>query len=123
MGKHVGGYCNNRKALAKQINQEQMLHISEYLTPNLIASFVLTLYQNTDMTIDEIHYLCSQVEELWVRSSDEGWNIRENCYELTGVDVRRYSDTGTIIYDEKYRPMTMAQRAERVRKERLQDGK
>lgn len=113
-------HYNNRKALAKQINQEQMLHISEYLTPNLIASFVLTLYQNTDMTIDEIHYLCSQVEELWVRSSDEGWNIRENCYELTGVDVRRYSDTGTIIYDEKYRPMTMAQRAERVRKERMQ---
>jgi hypothetical protein len=113
-------HYNNRKALAKQINQEQMLHISEYLTPNLIASFVLTLYQNTDMTIDEIHYLCSQVEELWVRSTDEGWNIRENCYELTGVDVRRYSDTGTIIYDEKYRPMTMAQRAERVRKERMQ---
>jgi hypothetical protein len=113
-------HYNNRKALAKQISQEQMLHISEYLTPNLIASFVLTLYQNTDMTIDEIHYLCSQVEELWVRSTDEGWNIRENCYELTGVDVRRYSDTGTIIYDEKYRPMTMAQRAERVRKERMQ---
>ena len=112
-------HYNNKRSINKQVDAEKMRFISEWVVPNMVASFTLTLYQNTDMTIDEIHYLCSQVEELWIRSTNEGWNIRDNCYELTGIDVRRYSDTGEIIYDDKYRPMTMAERAERVRKEVL----
>ena len=111
-------YYNNSKALAKQIDFGKMQKIAEYVAPNLIASFALTLYQNTDMPIDDIHYLCSQMEELWVRSEGEGWDIKQNCFELTGIDVRRYSETGNIEYNEKYKPMTMAQRAERVRRER-----
>lgn len=112
-------FYNNRKAFDKQALLAQMRKVSEFVAPNLIASFVLTLYQNTDMPLDDIHYLCSQMEDLWVRSSNEGWNIRENCFELTGVDVRRYSETGEIVYLEKYRAHSMAQHAEYKRQERL----
>lgn len=114
-----GGYYNSRKSMAKTANAATMRHISEFVTPNLIASFVLTLYKNTDMSIDEIHYLCSQVEELWVRSTEEGWNIRENCYELTEIDVRRFSETGRIGYNPKFMKHTMAQHAEYMRLERM----
>lgn len=112
-------FYNNRKAFEKQALVKQMQKVSEYVAPNLIASFCLTLYENTDMSTDDIHYLCSQVEDLWVRSTDEGWDIRQNCFDLTGIDVRRYSETGQIIYLEKYKPMTMAQKAEFKRQERL----
>ena len=112
-------HYNNWKAIAKQVDFDKMQHIAEYVAPNLIASFALTLYQNTDMPVMDIHYLCSQMEELWIRSEREGWDIKQNCYDLTKIDVRRWSETGNIEYDDRYKSMTMAQRAERVRKEVL----
>lgn len=115
-------HYNNKRAIAKQVDFAKMQRIAEFVAPNLIASFCLTLYDNTDMSLDDIHYLCSQMEELWTRSEKEGWNIQQNCYDLTGVDVRRWSETGNIEYNDKFKPMTMAQRAERVRKERAQNG-
>ena len=118
MGKKRGGYYNNRMAIAKQTDADKMRHIAEFVGPNLISSFALSLYSNTDMSIDDIHYICSQVQDLWIRSTNEGWNIRENCYELTGIDVRRWSDTGIIEYDARKRRHTMAEVAEYRRSHR-----
>jgi len=57
------------------------------MAPKLIAAFALVLYENTDMDPEQIEDLCAQVAPLYNRAQDEGWDIRENCYKLTGVNV------------------------------------
>lgn len=61
-----------------------------YVTPNLIASFALTLYDKTDMSIEDIENMLVDVQELWNRSTQEGWDIKQNCLELLGIDVRHW---------------------------------
>ena len=115
-------YYNSRKAIEKQVDFGKMQRIAEYVAPNLIASFCLALKYNTDMSNDDIHYICSMVEEIWIQSEEEGRNIRQECYDEVDIDVRRWSETGNIEYIDRFKPMTMAQRAERVRKEKMQNG-
>lgn len=112
-------HYNNWKAIAKQVDFDRMQHIAEYVSPNLIASFCLALKYNTDMSNDDIHYICSMVEEIWIQSENDGRDIRQECYDEVDIDVRRWSEKGNIGYFDKFKPMTMAQRAERVRKEVL----
>lgn len=61
-----------------------------YVTPNLLASFALTLYDKTDLSVDDIEALLVDVQELWNRSTLEGWDIKQNCKELLDIDVRHW---------------------------------
>lgn len=61
-----------------------------YVAPNLIASFALTLYDKTDLSVDDIESLLVDVQELWNRSTEEGWDIKKNCSELLDIDVQHW---------------------------------
>jgi hypothetical protein len=65
-------------------------YYATYVTPNLMASFALTLYDKTDMSKDDIKEMLVDVQELWDRSTREGWDIKENCRELLDIDVRHW---------------------------------
>jgi hypothetical protein len=65
-------------------------HYATFVAPNLLASFALTLYDKTDMSEDDIADLLVDVQELWNRSTAEGWDIKQNCLELLGIDVRHW---------------------------------
>ena len=65
-------------------------HYATFVTPNLMASFALTLYDKTDMSIEDIEEMMVAVQELWNRSTEEGWDIKKNCLDLLGIDVRHW---------------------------------
>ena len=111
-------HYNNSRAIAKQIDFGKMQKISEYVAPNLIASFCIALKHNTDMSNDDIHYICSMVEEIWLQSEYEGRDIKQECYDEVDIDVRRWSEEGNIGYHDKYKKKCMAQWAEMKRSER-----
>lgn len=73
--------------------------IVEDYTPRLLSSFALTLYSSTDMSIDDIKYTMEQCDQLWRRAQAEGWDIRQNCLELTGIDVMHWREAGNIQYE------------------------
>lgn len=57
------------------------------MAPKMIAAFALVLYENTELSTDRINELCAEVAPLYDRADREGWDIRENCYERTGINV------------------------------------
>ncbi len=65
-------------------------HYATHVAPNLIASFALTLYDKTDMSVEDIEGILADVQDLWNRSTQEGWDIRQNCFELLNIDVRHW---------------------------------
>ena len=57
------------------------------MAPKMIAAFALVLYENTNLSRDDIEDLCSKVAPLYERAEAEGWDIRKNCSELLDIDV------------------------------------
>lgn len=84
----------------KGLDRAIMSHIVEWYTPRMIASFALTLYENTDMSVDEIKCMCKECDQLWRRAEREGWDIKKNCFDLTGIDVVPFSQSGNIDYGD-----------------------
>ena len=76
-------YHGGNKSAGRALNE----HYVKFVAPNLLASFCLVLYDKTNMDVDDIQYLVSQVAPLWNRSIEEGWDIRKNCKELLDIDV------------------------------------
>lgn len=70
-----------------------------YAVPRIYAAFCLVLYDKYQWEADEIAEAIAASEALWARSSQEGWDIRQNCLECTGIDVLHFKETGTITYD------------------------
>lgn len=90
--KFHGGSKNRDKMLMKQYIR--------YVAPHMMASFALTLYERTNIPLDDIKELCIAIDELWNRSIAEGWDIIANCRELTGLDMRSYIDYKREAGDE-----------------------
>lgn len=82
----------------KGLDKAVINQIVEWYTPRMLASFALTLYDKTDMSNDDIKYMMEQTDQLWRRAQAEGWDIRQNCYDLTGIDVRHWREVGNIQY-------------------------
>lgn len=82
--KYHGGNKTKDKMIAMQY--------ARYVAPHLMASFALTLYEKTDMSLDDIEDLCVAVNDLWNRSTVEGWDICQNCKELTNLDMKSWID-------------------------------
>ena len=66
------------------------MYYAKYVAPHLMASFALTLYDKTDLSVEDITNLCIDVNDLWTRSTAEGWDICKNCEELTGIDMKSW---------------------------------
>ena len=66
------------------------------MAPKLIAAFALVLYDQTDLDVDSITALCNEIEPLYERAEREGWDIRKNCLELTGIDCFHYMERGKV---------------------------
>lgn len=64
------------------------------MAPKMVAAFALVLYEQTDMTPEQIGELCNQVVPLYERAEQEGWDIRQNCHDLTGIDCWHYMERG-----------------------------
>lgn len=64
------------------------------MAPKMVAAFALVLYEQTDMTPEQIGELCNQVAPLYERAEQEGWDIRANCKELLDLDVYHYMERG-----------------------------
>lgn len=80
-------------ARARMTQQELLLQRKAYeMAPKLVAAFALVLYENTDLSNDDISDLCDKIAPLYERSQAEGWDIRKNCYELTGINVYHDSE-------------------------------
>lgn len=90
-------YHHKKKGLERAI----MSHIVEWYTPRMIASFALTLYEHTEMSKEDIVYMCKECDQLWRRAEQEGWDIKQNCFELTGIDVMPFSKKGDIDYGDE----------------------
>lgn len=71
----------------RQKDREVAQHYITYVAPNLLASFALVLSEHTDMSNDDIAYMIEQTQEMWNRSTREGWNIRKRCADLLDIDV------------------------------------
>lgn len=80
--KFHGGNNKKEKLLA--------MHYAKFIAPHLMASFALTLYDKTDMEIDDIADMCVEVNDLWNRASVEGWDIIQNCEDLTGINMKSW---------------------------------
>ena len=74
------------------LDKAVMEQIVKWYTPHMIASFALTLYDKTDMSIDDIKYMCVECDKLWRRAEKEGWDILQNCESLTGIVVKHITD-------------------------------
>lgn len=66
------------------------MHYAKFVAPHLMASFALTLYDKTDMSVDDIADMCVEVNDLWNRASQEGWDIVKNCEDLTGINMKSW---------------------------------
>lgn len=71
-----------------------------YVVPRIYAAFCLTLYDKYQWDKEQIAEAIAATEALWVRSSEEGWDIRANCLECTDIDVIHFKETGRITYEE-----------------------
>lgn len=80
-------------ARARMTQQELLLQRKAYeMAPKMIAAFALVLYENTNLSNDDILDLCDKIAPLYDRAQAEGWDIRKNCYELTGINVYHDSE-------------------------------
>ena len=71
----------------RQIERDVAQHYAMFVAPNLLASFALVLFENTNMNPDDIAYMIEQTQALWNRASSEGWDIRQRCSDLLDIDV------------------------------------
>ena len=70
-----------------------------YAVPRIYAAFCLVLYDKYQWEPEQIQEAIAASDELWDRSSKEGWDIRENCLECTGINVIHFKQTGQITYE------------------------
>jgi hypothetical protein len=66
------------------------------MAPKMIAAFVLVLYDDKELNlpVEKINELVCQVAPLYERAEAEGWDIRQNCHDLTGIDCFHYMERG-----------------------------
>jgi len=120
MGKNKGHY-NNYTSYKRTREGALMTEYISYCAPHCYAAFALTLYDKYKWDADEIAECIIAADELWDRAQKEDWDLLENCYECTDIDLRHFRETGRIMRLGRDEAMTMAQRAERVRRERMQN--
>lgn len=63
---------------------------------NNYRAFCLVLYDKYKWEPDEIAECVAAADELWDRAAREGWDIKANCAECTGIDVTHFRDSGRI---------------------------
>ena len=71
----------------RQKERDIAQHYITFVVPHCLAAFALVLYQNTDMSNDDIAYMIEQTQALWNQSTNEGWDIRQRCSDLLDIDV------------------------------------
>lgn len=91
-----GSYYNNRRNAFRSDQKAFMTSVISYITPHLYSAFALTLYDKYGWEPEQIVECVKATEELWDRSTREGWDIKQNCMECTGIDVIHFKDTGRI---------------------------
>ena len=68
------------------------------MAPKMVAAFALVLYDDKELNLplEKINELCNQVAPLYERAEREGWDIRQNCHDLTGIDCWHYMERGKV---------------------------
>ena len=91
-----GGYYNNYRAFKRTRDGVLASEYLNYVVPHCYSAFILTLYDKYKWEQDEIVECIKEADELWRRSQQEGWDIKQNCFECTKIDVIHFRDTGRI---------------------------
>jgi len=71
--------------------------ISEKIVPDVYASLILAMYDGLKLEPEDIERVVLRSQEIWNDSYNNGWDMKENCLECTGIDVRYYKSTGNIV--------------------------
>ena len=95
MGMH-GSFTNNKRNAFRRDQKALMESIMNYVVPHVYSAFCLVLYDKYGWEPEQITECVKESEELWDRSTKEGWDIKQNCLECTGIDVIHFRDTGRI---------------------------
>lgn len=99
MGMH-GSFYNSRKAQMKKMDKMMMDSYIKYVAPHIYAAFCLILYDKYGWEQDQIEECVVESQLLWDRSQKEGWDIKENCYQCTGINVVSFKETGNFVEGE-----------------------
>lgn len=91
-----GGFYNNYTAYKRTREGVLAAEYLNYVVPHCYSAFILTLYDKYKWEPDEIVECIIATDELWARAGREGWDIKQNCLECTGIDVTHFRDTGRI---------------------------
>ena len=47
--------------------------------------------------VEDIERVVKRSQDIWSEYTANGWDIKASCEECTGIDVRYYKTTGTIV--------------------------
>ena len=71
--------------------------LSEKMIPDIYASIILAMYDGLKLEPEDIKAVVLRSQQIWNDSSVGGWDMKENCLECTGIDVRYFKSTGNIV--------------------------
>lgn len=71
--------------------------LCEKLVPDVYASIILAMYDGLRLEPDEIEAVVLRSQQIWHDSTEGGWDMKENCLECTGIDVRYFKSSGNIV--------------------------
>lgn len=92
-----GKFHNNNKGALQQKEKLFITRISEKIVPDVYASLILAMYDELKLDPDVIEKVVLRSQELWRDSEANKWDMKDNCLECTGIEVRHYKKTGNII--------------------------
>lgn len=95
-GKGRSGHYNNYRAYQRTHEGLMAKEYISYVAPHLYSAFCLVLYDKYKWEPDQIAECVAAADELWDRAAREGWDIKANCAECTGIDVTHFRDSGSI---------------------------
>lgn len=59
----------------------------DQIVADLMASFAVVLFNDTNMESDDIAHLLGRIQEEWDRHSFYGYDMVEYCDQITGINV------------------------------------
>jgi len=81
---------NQQRAVAKvmgEMRYEEFRNICKNTTPALYAAIAMALYEK-GWRYERINNLFARSQEIWEDKCWSGNNMMEECYEMTGIDLR-----------------------------------
>ena len=93
----MGNFHNHNRSAIQQRDRLFITRLSEKIVPDTYASLILAMYDELKLDPDVIEKVVLRSQQIWQDASANGWDMKDNCLECTGIDVRYYKTTGNIL--------------------------